>query len=44
VDPNLKTPFVTAWNFGVTHAFNNNLSLEVEYVGDHGSRLTGWAR
>ena len=42
VDPNLKTPFVTAWNFGVTHAFNNNLSLEVEYVGDHGSRLTGF--
>ncbi len=42
VDPNLTTPFVTAWNLGITHAFTNNLSLEVEYVGDHGSRLTGF--
>jgi len=42
VDPNLTTPYVTAWNFGITHAFNSNLSLEVEYVGSHGSRLTGF--
>ncbi len=42
VDPNLTTPYVTTWNLGVTHAFNNNLSLEVEYVGNHGSRLTGF--
>jgi len=28
---------------GVTHAFTNNLSLEVGYVGDHGARLTGFA-
>jgi hypothetical protein len=42
VDPNLTTPYVTAWNFGVTHAFTNNLSLEVEYVGSRGSRLTGF--
>lgn len=42
VDPNLTTPYVEAWNFGVTHAFNNNLSLEVEYVGSHGARLTGF--
>jgi len=42
VDPNLKTPYIQAWNFGVTHAFTNNLSLETEYVGSHGSRLTGF--
>jgi Carboxypeptidase regulatory-like domain/TonB dependent receptor len=42
VDPNLKTPYVQAWNFGITHAFTNNLSLETEYVGSHGSRLTGF--
>jgi hypothetical protein len=42
VDPNLKTPYVQAWNFGITHAFTNNLSLEAEYVGSHGSRLTGF--
>jgi len=42
VDPNLTTPYVMAWNFGVTHAITPNLSLEVEYVGSHGARLTGF--
>jgi hypothetical protein len=42
VDPNLKTPYVTNWNLGIQHAFNNNLSLELGYVGTHGSRLTGF--
>ena len=42
VDPNLKTPYVMNFSFGITHAFTNNLSLEVGYVGDHGARLTGF--
>ncbi len=42
VDPNLHTPYVTNWNFSVTHAFTNSLSLEVGYVGNHGTRLTGF--
>jgi len=42
VDPNLRTPYVANWNLGVQHAFTNNLSLEVGYVGTHGSRLTGF--
>jgi Carboxypeptidase regulatory-like domain len=42
VDPNLRTPYITAWNLGVTHAFNSNLSLEVGYVGNHGARLVGF--
>jgi hypothetical protein len=41
VDPNLKYPYMSTWSLGVTHAFNSNLSLEVGYVGDHGTRLTG---
>jgi hypothetical protein len=41
-DPNLHTPYVTNWNLSVTHAFTNNLSLEVGYVGNHGTRLTGF--
>ena len=41
VNPNLLTPYLTNWNLSVTHAFTNNLSLEVGYVGNHGSRLTG---
>jgi hypothetical protein len=43
VDPNLKTPYVINYSMSVTHAFGNNLSLEVGYVGNHGARLTGFA-
>jgi hypothetical protein len=42
VDPNLRIPYITNWNFGVQHAFSGNLSLELGYVGNHGSRLTGF--
>jgi hypothetical protein len=42
VSSNLATPFMTNWNLGITHAFTNNLSLEVSYVGNHGSNLTGF--
>ena len=41
MDPNIKTPYVWNWNLNVQHAFNNNLSWEVAYVGDHGARLIG---
>jgi hypothetical protein len=42
VDPNLTTPYIMNWSLGIQHAFGNNLSLEVGYVGNHGSRLTGF--
>ncbi|HLJ24550.1 MAG TPA: carboxypeptidase regulatory-like domain-containing protein [Candidatus Acidoferrales bacterium] len=42
VDPNLKTPYVMNYSLGVTHAFGNNMSLEVGYVGNRGQRLTGF--
>jgi len=42
VDPNLHTPYITNWNLSVTHAFTNSLSLEVGYIGNHGTRLTGF--
>jgi hypothetical protein len=41
VDHTLKSPYVWSWNFGVQHAFTPNLSLDLSYVGNHGSRLTG---
>ena len=41
VDPNLKYPYAVNWNFGIQHAFTNDLSLDVSYVGNHGDRLTG---
>jgi len=43
VDPNLKVPYVINYNLGFTHAFGSNLSLEVEYVGNHGYRLLSFA-
>ena len=39
VDPGITTPYVTSWNANVQHAFSNNLSLEIAYVGNHGSNL-----
>jgi hypothetical protein len=41
VDPKLVTPYVYNWTLNIQHAFTNNLSLQVAYVGDHGSKLTG---
>ena len=41
VDPNLKNPYVINYNLGVQHAFANDFSLEIGYVGNHGVRLTG---
>jgi hypothetical protein len=38
---NLTTPYVWNWTLNVQHAFTPNLSLEVGYVGNHGTNLTG---
>jgi hypothetical protein len=42
VDPNLKTPYIVNYNFGIQHAISSNMSLEVGYVGNHGDNLTGF--
>jgi hypothetical protein len=41
VNPNLKTPYVWSWSLNVQHSFTPNLSLEMGYVGNHGSKLAG---
>jgi outer membrane receptor protein involved in Fe transport len=41
VNPNLRSPYVTAWNLSLQHAFSSNLSLEVAYIGNHGTKLIG---
>jgi len=41
VDHNLTTPYVWNWTLNVQHAFTPNLSLELAYVGNHGTNLTG---
>lgn len=42
VDYNLKTPYVTSWNFGIQRQIGNNLSLDVSYVGNHGTKMIQW--
>ncbi|HTC65468.1 MAG TPA: TonB-dependent receptor [Candidatus Saccharimonadales bacterium] len=42
VDPNLRSPFVTTWTAEIQRSITNDLSLEVGYVGDHGSKLIGF--
>jgi len=41
VNPNLRSPYVTAWNLSLQHSFTNDLSLEVAYIGNHGTKLIG---
>jgi hypothetical protein len=41
IDHNFRTPYVSNWTFGVQHALTNDLSMDVSYVGSHGSRLNG---
>jgi hypothetical protein len=37
----LTTPYVWNWTLNLQHSFTPNLSLELAYVGNHGSNLTG---
>ena len=41
VNKNLTTPYVYHWTLGVQYAFNPNVSLELTYIGNHGSNLVG---
>jgi hypothetical protein len=41
VNRNLTTPYVGNWTLNLQHAITPNLSLEIAYVGNHGSNLTG---
>jgi hypothetical protein len=39
INTNMKWPIVYGRSLGVQHAFTNNLSINVAYVGNHGTRL-----
>jgi len=41
VDHNLTVPHVWNWNLGLQHSITQSLSLEMAYVGNRGSKLTG---
>ena len=38
---NLTNPYVAYWTLDLQHSFTPNMSLEVAYVGNHGSNLVG---
>ena len=42
IAPNFRTPYVDTWTLNVQRAITNSLSLEVAYVGTHGTKLLGF--
>jgi carboxypeptidase family protein/TonB-dependent receptor-like protein len=38
---NFRTPYVENWTLGIQHAFSSKVSLDVSYVGNHGTKLPG---
>lgn len=41
IERNLNIPYVETWNLSIQHSFTNNLSMEVAYIGNHGTKLYG---
>ena len=41
---NIRTPYVSNWNLDIQHAITNNLSIDIGYVGNHGTKLLGKTR
>ena len=41
MDRNITTPYVTNWTLNVQQSITDKISVEVAYVGDHGSNLIG---
>ena len=40
-DPNLKNAYVFSWSLGLQRQLTNTLSLDVDYVGNHATKLLG---
>jgi len=40
-DPNIRTPYVFSWSLGIQRAITNSLTLDLGYVGNHGTKLLG---
>jgi hypothetical protein len=39
IDPKFRRPYAGSWTLSLQHAFTNDLSLQVAYVGTHGTGL-----
>ena len=40
IDPDLRTPYVQQWNFGIQREVFGDMVAEVRYVGNRGTKLT----
>jgi len=38
-DPNIRPPIVVTWNFGFQRQITSHITLEANYVGNHGTRI-----
>jgi hypothetical protein len=38
-DPNLRTPYVQQWSFGIEREIANNTAVELRYVGNHAVKI-----
>jgi hypothetical protein len=38
-NPNIKTPYVQSWSFGIQRELTRNMAIEVRYVGNRGTKL-----
>jgi hypothetical protein len=41
IDPHWTVPYMHEWNVGIQHALGPSMSLDVAYVGSHGTNLLG---
>ncbi|PYT03595.1 MAG: hypothetical protein DMF60_17845 [Acidobacteria bacterium] len=39
VDPNLRTPYVQQWSFGIEREINSNTAIEIRYAGNHAIKI-----
>ena len=39
MDPNIRSPYVQQWTFGIQHALDDSTVFEVRYVGNKGTKL-----
>ncbi|HEV7967882.1 MAG TPA: TonB-dependent receptor [Candidatus Acidoferrales bacterium] len=43
LNPNMRTPYVSTWSLGIQRAITNDFSLDISYVGNHGTKFLGFA-
>jgi hypothetical protein len=39
IDPNLKTPYVQQWSFGIQRELSSSMAFEARYVGNHATGM-----